>query len=65
MIPVGGANISRSRLPWSGGRDPLLMSNDQIPSESVDARHEVTGVEWKKGGGGRRTCSGEHVHLCA
>ena len=65
MVPVGGANISRSRLPRSGGRDPLLISNDRIPKESVDTQCKATGVEWKMGGGGRQMHSGVHVHLCS
>ena len=41
-------------LPWSGGRDPLLMSIDWWPTtESVDVWHEFMGVEWKNGGGRR------------
>ena len=51
-------------LPWSGGRDPLLMSNDWGPtSELADVWHKFMGVEWKKGDGGRQMHSGEHVHL--
>ena len=49
-----GMNISILRLPWLGGRDPQLMSNDWRPaSKSADVQCEFIGVEWKLGGGGR------------
>ena len=53
MAPVAGTNISMSRLALFGGSDPLLISNDLIPRESIDTQQGFTRVEWKKGGGRR------------
>ena len=47
------------------------MSKDGVRSESMDAQHGVTGVDWKKGGGEdalvcvciyiERTCLSQHA----